>query len=531
MDQRGDDSRVRTSGPVNRPAGIGVRAFRAMIAFGVIGVGWGWAVSSTRATEPPPMTFSNQVVRVFQDRCQSCHHDGGIAPFSLEHYAEAASFASLVRYSVAERYMPPWPPRADCGGGFLHDRSLSDAEMQTIIQWVDGGAPEGDPADMPPPLTFPVLWQAGEPDVAYPNAKGGYDVPDSSDGKYDRFRCFSIPTGFEVDRYITGFEVLRTPGVKIHHALLYLDVDGKSVALDQAQPGPGYDNLSGPGFDAPLLGGWNPGAPPVFLPAGTGIRIPAGSHLVLQIHYASIDTPQHDRTQLGLHFARTPVHKSRFTIVPKNEHFLIPAGDPHYRVDAETTLAEDVTVLSVAPHMHKIGKDMQVTAILPNGDTQCLIGVNWNIEWQGSYTYKEAVPLPAGTRVHITSYYDNSADNPKNPNSPPIDVPWFPTEDTEMCFCTLGVTSDAEHLDVSAPALSTVKLKRNGRLVATGTDVRAGAYLLVNDVLVRDSKAFADRGRVASAKAWKRLVPKGVPVTVSILNPDGASAPPVTFTR
>ncbi|MBI3949414.1 MAG: ascorbate-dependent monooxygenase [Acidobacteria bacterium] len=400
-----------------------------------------------------PVTFNNQIVRIFQKNCQACHHPGDIAPFSLMTYEDGYPWAQRIKEVTQSRYMPPWKPVSGCGE-FKNKRGLTDEEIATIARWVDAGAPEGNPTDLPPPLEFPDGWTLGEPDsILTPEAEY---MPDPVAG--DVYRCFSIPTNLTEDRYITKMQLRPRNRKIVHHMMLFLDVDGKSAEADEADPGPGYTCSGDFGFVPtrdPLgffIGGWTPGATPLVLPEGVGLFVPAHSRIVMQVHYHPTGEPESDRTQVGLYFARGPIQKKLHVLPVLNTQFVIPAGAEHYKVTASLTLPPGLNMhaLAILPHMHQLARQVQVEAIYPDGTTACLVKIDdWDFHWQDNYVFAEPVPLPARTRLEMTAYYDNSANNPNNPHSPPQPVGWGGSTADEMCVSFIGVTFDAENLERS----------------------------------------------------------------------------------
>jgi hypothetical protein len=333
-------------------------------------------------------------------------------------------------------------------------RRLPDEDIETIARWVDAGAPEGDPQNLPPPLEFPDGWALGQPDTILEPAVDYSPDPQGS----DIYRCFTMPTNFTEDRWVSAVEIRPGNRAIVHHVLVFIDRTGVSVQLDEADPGPGYTCFGGPGFlPSGGLGGWAPGARPQVLPDGVGWLVPAGAHVVMQVHYRPNGNPETDRTKIGLHFATKPVSKRFYSLPVLNRDFAIPPGDEHYRVTRRLEIPSgvDVTALSIAPHMHLLGREMEVKATLPDGQTKCLIYINdWDFNWQGSYFFKEPVPLPGGTVINLTAYYDNSDNNPWNPNSPPQTVTWGERTVDEMCIAFIGFTLDAEQLTGGGPSLA-----------------------------------------------------------------------------
>lgn len=394
------------------------------------------------------VTFSREIVRILQARCQTCHREGGIAPFALETYADAFAHASAMAFMTSHRLMPPWHVDRACAP-YKDDPSLTEQEIAAFTLWKDAGAPEGDRAALPLPRTFSNDWQVGPPDLALPMPEA-YTPPFQG---HDIYRCFVLPTHEAETRWVSSAEVLPGSRAMVHHVLLFLDTTGVSEQLDAAEPGPGYTCFGGPGFtpsaDAGSLGGWVPGNKPPVLPDGVALKLPAGARVVMQVHYsvrAGVTEP--DLSQVGLRFATAPVHKALRFVPIVNQTFRIPAGNPSYTVEAGYPfLPVGVHVWNVTPHMHLLGRTMRVEAGLPSGASVCMVDVpDWDFHWQGTYSYVQPVALPFGSSLHLTATYDNSTDNPENPNVPPRDVTWGESTTDEMCLAFLGVTLDYEDL-------------------------------------------------------------------------------------
>jgi mono/diheme cytochrome c family protein len=409
-----------------------------------------------RVVRPPAVvaaggpTFNKEIVRIFQARCQSCHHPGDIAPFSLMTYADAYPQALPIKLMTKTRKMPPWKATAACGD-FADERVMSQEEIDLIAKWVDNGAPEGIAADLPPPLQFSGGWALGEPDLVL-----SYPEPYTPPATGDMYRCFPIPTSLIADQYVAAVDVKPGDAGTVHHVIAYLDTTGASQKLDDDDPGPGYTSFGGPGFSisnpaSATLGGWAPGARPTTLPEGVAMSLPANSRVVLQVHYhPHHGAPGPDTTRIGIYFSKEKPKKLLRILPLINDAFTIPPNDPNYRVTASFTVPPflDSHAWIIAPHMHLLGRKMRVEARLPNGQTRCLINIDdWDFNWQGMYRYNNAVALPAGTRVSLEAFYDNSSANPRNPNDPPKSVSWGEETTDEMCIAFLGVTIDLENLN------------------------------------------------------------------------------------
>ena len=384
------------------------------------------------ATGDRPVTFNNQVVRIFQRNCQTCHRPGEVAPFSLTTYKDAHARRDDIVEAVESRYMPPW--KAVPGHGeFTGVRRLSDEEIRVLARWVAEGAPEGEPRDLPAPRTFPTGWRLGTPGAVLAMEEP-FTVPPRTK---DIYRCFVVPIRIPGEwRMIRASEVLPGNRKIVHHVQTFLDVTGRSVELDQAEPGPGYTCFGGPRFDSVGgLGGWAPGYPPIEIPSGVAWGIPPGARLVIQVHYNNPgDTPETDVTQIGVHFTGGPFDRRLALVRAYAWGFEIPADAARKTVTASATLAEDLEALSIHAHMHLLGRAMTVTANLPDGTKRPMLRIDdWDFEWQIRYSYTRPVPLPAGTRIEAECVYDNSAANPKNPSKPPrLVTSGFETTD-EMC--------------------------------------------------------------------------------------------------
>ncbi len=430
-------------------------------------------VAAPLAAQP---TYSRQVSRIMQAKCQTCHRPNDIAPFALQSYDDASTWAEDIKRVVGEKIMPPWKPVDDLSK-FRGARALTDEERQAILDWVDAGAPEGDPADLPEPLPDKGEWVLGEPDLVLQMSES-YRPPR---GK-DMYRCFVLPTGLTENQFISAVDVL--PGARgvVHHVLLYTDTTGEAEKLDAADDGPGYTCYGGPGTSQSVgkldasnlslssllsiggtLGGWAPGQRPEPLPDGTSMFLDKNARIIMQVHYYSTRVTADDQTRLGLYFSKVPVEKRLLwvPIVPLdgNGHIsmTIPAGAENHEVKAEFTTPPlflfDVTINTIYPHMHLLGRKIDVQLQRPREDPGQMIRIeDWDFNWQGSYTYTEPVKAPAGSTVRLTCTYDNSVNNPKNPAPEPKTVTWGEGTEDEMCLAFLGITFDHENLlPFSAP--------------------------------------------------------------------------------
>lgn len=392
-------------------------------------------------------TYTKEISRILRQNCQECHHDGGVGPFALDTYDQALNWAEDIRQFTADGTMPPWKP-VDGYGHFKNRRSMSDEDKELLARWVEADCPYGNERELPPPATFSNDWQLGKPDLILEPTE---DYQLSADGP-DVYRCFVLPTSFDRDRYVAAMEVRPGNPRVVHHVIAFLDTTGAAERLDADDPGPGYSTAQGfPGFlPSGGLGGWAPGNLGGRLPDGMAKILPAKARVVMQVHYHKSGKPESDRTQLGIYFATSPVKRPvvALPVMPRGGPFSgmkIPAGDGNYEVRASTTVPTDLLAVSITPHMHLLGKDMKVSATLPDGTVQPLIHVtNWDFNWQEQYHFEQLVPLPKGTRLDLVAHFDNSAANPRNPNSPPQIVRWGESTTDEMCLAALQVAPQQE---------------------------------------------------------------------------------------
>ena len=388
-------------------------------------------------------TFARDVAPILQKNCQQCHRPGQVGPFPLETYAQASKRADDVAAQVADRRMPPWKPSPGVGPAFQHSKALTDDEIATVTAWAEAGAPEGDPADMPPPPTFSTDWSLGTPDLVV-EAPADFAIP--AEGG-DIYRCFVIPTDLPGDRYISAIEYRPGNRKVVHHVLAYVDTTGQGRKRDEADPGPGYSCFSGPGVEIHGdLGGWAPGMEPSFLPDGVGRSLPSKSDVVMQVHYHPSGKPEVDRTRIGIYFAKRPIRQLLHWSASLNTEMKIPPGAMNYRVEAGHKGTEkfgwvvpmDVTALAVTPHMHQLGRDMVMSVTYPDGRDQDLIKIgDWDFNWQNSYFFERPIDLPKGSVLKVRAHYDNTTTK---------EIHWGEATTDEMCIGFVAVVQKGQDL-------------------------------------------------------------------------------------
>jgi hypothetical protein len=396
-----------------------------------------WLVSIPAASAAP--TFHKDVAPILQAKCQGCHRPGEVAPMSLLTYKDARPWAKAIRQAVATRTMPPWFAAPEHAGKFANDPSLTKAEIDTIMAWVDGGVKEGDPKDAPEPVAYVEGWGIGLPDQVF-ELPVEYDVPAKGVVEYQHF---VVPTGFTEDRWVQRTEVRPGNRAVVHHVLVYVREPGSDYLRD-AKPGVPVGKTGTPVLPSEIIAGYAPGVSPAILPQGNAILIKAGSDLVIQMHYTPSGKPSKDRTKLGIVFAKEPPKNRMITVAPHDRAFEIPANASNYRVDAQVTFERPAVLIALDPHMHFRGKSFEYRAVFPDGRTEVLLKVpKYDFNWQLKYGLAKPLEIPAGTRIECTAYFDNSANNPHNPD-PTRNVAWGDQTFEEMMIGFMYVLVPAE---------------------------------------------------------------------------------------
>jgi len=403
----------------------------------------GASMVATAATVPTARTFAKDVAPIIQSRCQECHRPGEAAPMSFGSYQEVRPWAKAIKQAVVLKKMPPWFADPQYGH-FRNDRSLSQAEIDTLVSWVDTGAPEGNPKDLPPARQFLTGWSIPQPDLVLEMPQA-FQVPAS--GTID-YQYVIVPLGFTEDRWVQASEVRPGQRSVVHHVIAFVREPGSKWGRDQ-QPGVPFvpeKDAKGerPALASDMLGGYAPGTPPMMLEPGRGRLIKAGSDIVLQLHYTTNGKPQQDKTKVGIVFCKEPPAQRVLSLGAQNRKFVIPAGDTNYRVDAEIELAHEVTIDSFLPHMHFRGKDFDFRLIYPTGETQTVLSVpHYDFNWQLWYKPAGDMVIPKGTKIACTAHFDNSVNNRNNPDATK-EVRWGDQTWEEMMIGFFDVTFDAK---------------------------------------------------------------------------------------
>jgi hypothetical protein len=360
-------------------------------------------------------TYNRDVAPIIQENCQGCHRAGEIAPMSLMSYKEVRPYAAAIKEAVALKTMPPW--FADQRyGHFQNDRSLSQHDIETLVAWARNGAPEGDPSDLGAPRQFVEGWNIKKPDLVL-QMPAAFQVPASGTVEY---QYILVPGKFDQDTWVQMAEVRPDNRAVLHHVIAFVRPPG-SKWLASIKPGVPYVPKKDESDmrDAEFLVGYAPGLPPTQLPEGRAKKIKAGSDIIFQMHYTTNGQAGVDQTKIGLKFVDDADVKERvYTLAAANGKFAIPPGDPNYQADSEFEFGTDTRIVSFLPHMHLRGKDFEYKAVYPTGESQVLLSVpHYSFSWQLVYVPQGDVVVPKGTKIHCIAHYDNSVNNPHNPDA------------------------------------------------------------------------------------------------------------------
>jgi len=375
--------------------------------------------------------FYQDVLPIFERKCQTCHRAGEAAPMALETYEQARPYARGIRDAVLRHTMPPWFAKAE-RGVFANDPRLTAGEIATIRRWADGGAPAGKA--VVPGVHWTAGWRIGAPDavVRMPSA---FAVP--ARGEVD-YQHVIVPTGFTEDRWVTAIEVRPSSRAQVHHAVVFVRPP-KSVWL-RAQPVGALFTAKGQALAGlstldEVIAVYLPGAEPHVLPAGHGKLIPAGSDLIFQIHYTANGRPGEDQTQVGMVFAKERPRMRHYSMSIAQGQFTIPPNTAAHPVQASFLVNTHTEIYALAPHMHLRGKSMRVSAVEPDETERVLLDVpRYDFYWQLVYRPARPIAIPRGTRLLIDAVFDNSAANSRNPD-PKATVGWGEQSREEMAVC------------------------------------------------------------------------------------------------
>lgn len=377
------------------------------------------------------------VAGIFYNRCTQCHHVGGGGPMSMMNYSETVPWAPFIQANLQSGKMPPWPPDTTYTR-LLHERIITVSEKNDILSWIAGGSQMGDTTianGCPPAPVYAKYQLNGTPDLVL-------KVPGfaSNASGSDAYNCFALPTGLTQDRILRAFEIVPNNGPLVHHVVVTVDTMGTATT-----------DVSGGCFNQPGdfgMGGYAPGSPPSVFPSAPqlrlGMRIKAGSKIVMQQHYPAGSAGQIDSTEIRLYFYPTsvtgirPVYSNTF--LQNWTMAILPNTTATYTAKYPTgnnpPLSVPISIFATSPHAHKINRSMTVYAFRASPvDTIPLIRIPvWDFEWQGMYVHPNMVKIPAGYKLGSKHFYDNTTNNPDNPNNPPQFVQAGTATTDEMLF-------------------------------------------------------------------------------------------------
>lgn len=388
-----------------------------------------------RATAPAPaLTFYKDVLPILQEHCQSCHRPGEVAPMPLVTNEQTRPWASAIAHEVQMKMMPPW--FADSRyGRFANDPSLTEQQISTVSAWAAAGAPPGNSLDAPAAKDWAKGWNIHQPDLVVRMPKS-VQIPARGEVEYT---YEIVPTHFTDDRWIQMSEFRPGSPAHVHHAVVYIRPPDSpwlrhapigepftaSTLKDPVEQRQAHETTSD------LLLVYAPGSSPDQWPDGMAKFVPTGSDLVFQMHYTTNGTAAEDQTGIGIIFAKTPPKQRVITLQLNNHALIIPPGADDFRVEVQGTLPNDATLLSLFPHMHLRGKRFEYDIVRDDGSVEVLLRVNYHFHWQLSYRLAEPRPLKAGTKLRAIAWYDNSKNNPHNPD-PTKTVTWGDQTSDEM---------------------------------------------------------------------------------------------------
>lgn len=369
------------------------------------------------------VSYTADIRPILERYCISCHTAEGPAPFSLETYPDVQKRAQFISYVVSQGYMPPW--KADSTfQHFRNERILSTTEIQTIRKWVASGAIFG--LDAGQPTTQIRKTSSGKPTVKLQMTKK-FDIPSNNK---DDFRFFYIPTGVKTETYITGIEFRPDHKKRVHHSRLMVDTTGAIGGIDGlSEMDSAVYQYQKVALADEFLYGWVPGNYVFRFPKGFGRRLPANSNLILNMHYSPSVLAETDRSGVNLYLEdQTKITREVKTLILRendisNPPFLIPANEKPVFYMSSGVVENDLSLLTVQPHAHLLGKSFRAFAITGDGDLIPLVKINdWDFDWQTTYEFRRLIHVPKGSVIVMEGTYDNTSANPRNPFFPPRDA-------------------------------------------------------------------------------------------------------------
>lgn len=373
------------------------------------------SVQPTKGVVTQEVGYHGNIDKLVQEKCLPCHREGGVGPFKLDSYTEVKKRGAMLNRVIAEGIMPPWFAK-ESAAPFMNDSSLTKEEKQRFASWVSAGMPEGDRSKASKAPTFVADWTIGKPDAEF---KIPQPVKIPAEGILP-YKIVDVPTNFTEDKWVEKIEVLPGDRSVVHHVLVFARTPGANRLEDQLEGVGGYFGIYVPGNSALVYGN------------GLAKQIPKGAVLRFQIHYTTNGAETTDQTKIGLVFAKSAPKQEVRTGSLANLAFFIPAKANNHRVEAKLEVPTNVQILSFLPHMHLRGKAAKYELLDANGSKKTLLDVpKYDFNWQLNYVLKKPLPVSGGQSLIYTAWYDNSAENPANPNPNKL-VTWGEQTDDEM---------------------------------------------------------------------------------------------------
>ncbi len=424
----------------------------------------GSPLMAATTANPTVPTFYKDVLPVIQQNCQGCHRPGEAAPMAFLTYEGTRPWAKAMKAAVLTKKMPPWFADPHYGK-FSNDRTLSAADVNTIVAWADNGAPAGDASEAPRPVQYVEGWRIPQPDLVLQVPKP-FHVPAEGTIAY---QYVVVPTGFTEDKWVQFAEARPGNPALVHHIIAFIREPGNPMLKDlpagqffaptaeaakrRREGAKGGEDQDSNGFFGDMIAGYAPGTVPFVMRPGQARLVKAGSDIVFQLHYTATGKAGDDQSKLGLVFSKEAPKERVLTLGADNWKFAIPPGDANYRVDSKLKLQEDSTLLSLIPHMHFRGKDFEYRVVYPDGRRETLLSVpHYNFNWQLTYDLAEPRFLPKGTVIECTAHYDNSPNNPFNPDPGKTVYPGEQTwEEMMIGFFDVAAPPQVGQMDLMMP--------------------------------------------------------------------------------
>ena len=413
------------------------------------------ALSIAVANEP--ITFEKHIAPIVHQKCTLCHRENQSGPFSLITFEHVRKRAATIEAVIEDNYMPPWKP-INTNLEYANDRRLTKEEKKLLKTWINTGMKSGDLTKVKMP-EYPDGWSLGKPDLVL-KMKGKFDVPASGP---DVYRSFVFEADLPEDKWVKAIELRPSARSVVHHALFFIDPTGQARQQDARDGKAGFTGMSflrlglGGGSESRQsvrgLGGYVPGAMPNKLPGDLAMFFPKGSDIVMQTHFHPSGKKETEQAEMAIYFADKPPTRNLRAIQtpPLFGRFAgidVPAGEKDFEVTDKFKIPTDVEAIGVSGHAHYICREMEMTAKLPNGKKIDLLRIDdWDLDWQDQYQFAKPLQLPANTEISTRLVYDNSANNPENPHSPPRRIKWGRESTDEMGSITLQVVAKEKKND------------------------------------------------------------------------------------